>query len=324
MLSTRYFAVIAIGLLMGASLAGAARARIPVIFDTDIGDDIDDTWALALIVKSPELDLKLVVGDNFKTTYRAKLLAKFLTVAERTDVPVGIGFGSAKDGGGQSKWVEGYDLKSYAGKVYDDGVQAMIDLIMASEQPITIIATGPIQNVAEALKRRPEIAKKAKFVGMHGSVRVGYDGNKKPAAEYNVKVDPKACQKAFTAPWDITITPLDTCGLVRLRGEKYAKVRDSKDPIAAAVIENYRIWSGSNVQQAKTGSSVLFDTVAVYLTFSNRELTKMEKLPIHVTDSGMTVIADGAKVIDVAAAWKDLGAYEDLLAERLTSPGNGK
>ena len=43
---------------------GARAGNIPVIFDTDIGDDIDDTWALGLLLKSPELDLKLVVGDR--------------------------------------------------------------------------------------------------------------------------------------------------------------------------------------------------------------------------------------------------------------------
>ena len=69
----------------------AKVAGIPVIFDTDIGDDIDDTWALGFLLRSPELDVKLVVGDDGKSEYRAKLLAKFLETAGRTDIPVGIG-----------------------------------------------------------------------------------------------------------------------------------------------------------------------------------------------------------------------------------------
>src|SRR6516162_8277625 len=63
----------------------------PVILTTDIGDDIDDTWALGLLLKSPELDLKLVLGDYGKNQYRAKVLAKFLETAGRTDVAVGVG-----------------------------------------------------------------------------------------------------------------------------------------------------------------------------------------------------------------------------------------
>jgi inosine-uridine nucleoside N-ribohydrolase len=53
--------------------------KIPVVLDTDIGYDIDDTWALGFLLKSPEVDLKLVVSDTHDTTYSAQLLAKFLT-----------------------------------------------------------------------------------------------------------------------------------------------------------------------------------------------------------------------------------------------------
>ncbi len=294
--------------------------KIPVILDTDIGDDIDDTWALAMLLRSPEVDVKLVVGDYYKAQYRAKLIAKLLTAAGRTDIPVGIGLKRGNEGGAQSKWIEGYDLKSYAGKVHEDGVQAIIDTIMASKEPVTLIAIGPLPNVAEALKRQPEIAKKARLVGMHGSVRMGYGGNaRKIDAEYNVKCDAKACQAAFTAAWEITITPLDTCGIVHLRGPKYAKVRDSKDPLAAAVIANYRIWAehNKNARQADSASSTLFDCVAIYLAFSTDLLT-MERLGIWVTDDGLTLIDPQRKPMNVATKWKDMGAFEDLMVERIT------
>jgi len=311
--------VVAITLLSLPPLLRAANApkpRIPVILDTDIGDDIDDTWALAFLLKSPEIDLKLVVGDNYKALYRAKIIAKFLQAAGQTDIPVGIGLKPEdKAGGGQSKWVETYDLASYPGKVHQDGVQALIDTIMSSPTPVTLLAIGPVPNLAEALRRQPDIAKRARFVGMHGAVRKGYDGNAKPAAEYNVKQDAKSCQAVFTAPWDMTITPLDTCGLVRLRGPKYAKVRDSNDPIAKALIENYNIWA-----KGKPGeSSILFDTVAAYLCFSN-QLLKMEQLSIRVTDDGMTVIDPQGKPMNVATSWSDMAAFEDLLAQRLANP----
>ena len=50
--------------------------RIPVILDTDIGDDIDDTWALAMLLRSPELDVKLIVTDTRNTTTRARIVAR--------------------------------------------------------------------------------------------------------------------------------------------------------------------------------------------------------------------------------------------------------
>jgi inosine-uridine nucleoside N-ribohydrolase len=316
---------VGVGLLAASPTAAQepqpATKPIPVILATDIGDDIDDTWALGFLLKSPELDLKLVVGDYGMAQYRARLLAKFLETVGRTNVAVGVGLDIKPKGaqGNQSAWLKDYDLKSYPGNVYPDGVQAIIDTIMQSKEPVTLIAVGPLPNVAEALKREPRIAERARFVGMHGSLRVGYGGSKTPAAEWNVKADPKACQQVFAAPWPMVITPLDTCGLVTLDGERYRRVRDSKDPIAAAVIENYRAWSakGGNAEAAEKHSSVLFDTVAVYLAF-RQDLCRMEQLGVKVTDDGFTRLDDSAKKVSAATEWKSLDGYRDLLVQRLT------
>ena len=253
--------------------------KIPVILDTDIGGDIDDTWALALLLKSPELDLKLVVTDTGNTTYRAAVTAKFLEIAGRTDVPVGIGLHQGDDTGPQAPWVADYDLASYGGKVFEDGVGALIDTIMASPEPVTLICIGPVPNIAAALQREPAIAERARFVGMHGSITLGYGGSAEISAEYNVKADVAACRAVFEAPWDVTITPLDTCGLVHLKGENYQAVRVCDDPVVRALIENYRIWAQHvtwlNGIDPDTVTSTLFDTVAVYLAFSE-ELLEME------------------------------------------------
>lgn len=303
--------------------ASTGVKKIPVILDTDIGDDIDDTWALGLLLKCPELDVRLVVGDQGKSEYRARLIAKFLEAAGRTDVAVGVGPGfTVKGGGPQSPWIEGYRLQDYPGTVHEDGVQAIIDTIMQSDEPVTLIAVGPVPNVAEALKREPAIAQRARFVGMHGSVRLGYGGSKKISAEYNVVADAPACQKSLSAAWPVVITPLDTCGLVHLRKDKYRRVLDSKAPIAKAIIENYRPWcvprtKAGQTSAAESNSSTLYDTVAVYLAFSDA-LLKMEELGIRVTDDGFTVIDESAKKMAVATEWKDIAGFEDFLVERLT------
>jgi quinoprotein glucose dehydrogenase len=295
---------------------------VPVILDTDIGDDIDDTWALALLLKSPELDLKLVVGDYGEAQYRARLLAKFLDRARRTDVPVGVGLDVAPQGDGrQTAWVKDYELKSYPGKILTNGVQAIIDTVMNSPQPVTLICIGPAPNIAEALKREPRIALHARFVGMDGSVSVGYGSAKQPCAEWNVKADPKAMQAVFAAPWDITITPLDTCGLVTLKGEKYRRILDSTNRIASDIITNYRLWLVNQPalapDMADQHSSTLFDPVAVYLAM-DQDFCVMEKLNLRVTDDGFTVIDPQARPVNVAKQWKDLGSFEDFLVERLS------
>ena len=88
----------------------AAGKKIPVILDTDIGGDIDDTWALAMMLKSPEFDVKLITSDSGNDVYRARLIAKLLEVAGRTDIPVGIGVKPGDKPGRQSAWVGDYDL----------------------------------------------------------------------------------------------------------------------------------------------------------------------------------------------------------------------
>lgn len=295
--------------------------RQPVILATDIGDDIDDTWALGFLLKSPELDLKLVVGEYGKREYRAKLLAKLLQAMSHGKIPIGMGLdGEPRGEGPQAQWVADYDLASYRGKIFSDGVQAIVDTVMRSRETVTIIAIGPIPNLAAALRREPRIAERARLVGMYGSIRKGYGGSPTPSAEWNVKADPKACQTALTAPWEITITPLDTCGLVTLDGDRYKKVRYSHDPIASTIITNYQVWSKANKEKsdvADTRSSVLFDTVAVYLAFSQHFCT-MEKLPIRVTDDGFTRLDDQARKMNVATDWKSLDGYRDFLVNRLT------
>jgi len=300
----------------------ARSKKIPVIFDTDIGDDIDDTWALGLLLQSPEFDVKLITTEVGDTSARAKIVAKFLEVAGRADIPIGIGLPHADKGKGhgQDEWVKDYKLSSYPGTVYQDGVQALIDTIMNSPEQITVIAVGPLPNIAAALQREPRIAEKAEFVGMHGSVRRGYEGRKEISKEYNVVTFVKDAQKVFTTGWDMTITPLDTCGIVKLKEAKYQKVLESKSVLARAVIENYRVWAKSQEPkeaQVDKASTTLYDTVAVYLAIST-ELVNMEKLGIRVTDDGYTIIDDKAKTIDCAMRWKDLSAFEDFLISRLT------
>src|SRR5580700_6107311 len=90
------------------------HTRIPVILATDIGDDIDDTWALGFLLKCPELDLKLILTEYGKSEYRAKLLGKFLEKAGHASIPIAVGPDAEPRGdGAQAEWVKNYDLASY-------------------------------------------------------------------------------------------------------------------------------------------------------------------------------------------------------------------
>ncbi len=311
-------AMSSIVLSLSLSAAGAVSPRLPVVLDTDIGDDIDDTWALAMLLRSPQLDLRLVTTTYGKAEYRARVTAKLLTVASRSDVAIGLGAGGRDGLGKQQAWVEGYDLAAYAGTVHPDGVQALIDAINASPVPLTIISIGPSDTVAAALARQPDIAPKAIFVGMQGAVRHGYDGGA-VCPEWNLRANVPAAKAALLAPWKQTvITPLDTCGLVRLKGTRFAALKRCQDPLIQALLENYRIWAGKAALDELTESSVLFDTVAVYLAWPGAPpLLSMEDLRIGVRDDGTTLIDPVGMPMSVASAWRDLEAYYELLETTL-------
>lgn len=315
---------LAAALAAGLPRAWASEQGIPVIFDTDIGDDIDDTWALLMLLRMPQFDVKLVVGDYGNGRYRARLLGKFLELTGHGDIPVGIGLDPRDDPGNQSDWLGDYRLEAFPGSVFEDGVQAIIDTIHASPEPVTLICVGPVPNIAEALRRDPAIAANARFVGMHGSVRLGYGGAAEPSAEWNVRADPAALQRVFAAPWDVTITPLDTCGLVVLDGENYRRIHDSGDPWLDALMANYRQWLPKvdyidpDTDTTKV-SSTLFDTVAVYLAMDESPFV-MEDLPLRVTDDGFTVIdREAGRPVRCATGWRDLAGFEARLTEILLS-----
>ena len=237
-----------------------------------------------------------------------------LAIAGRDDVPVAVGVPGGTFEMPYAAWAADCDLARYRGGVHTDGVAAVIDTIMHSPQPPTLICIGPLTNVGHALRREPAIARRAKFVGMHGSIAHGPEGAPGIIAEYNVLNDIPACRQALTAPWPITITPLDTCGRVRLTGRNYAAVRASSDPLMRAVIEQYHMWLRG--QSDPGASSILFDTVAVYLAFS-RELLEVRRMGISVTDDGFTRPDPGGREMDVAIDWKDLPVFEAFLTRRL-------
>lgn len=305
-------------LLTTTALIAAPGNAVPVILDTDIGDDIDDTWALAMLLGSPEVDLKLVTTAFNDTPTKTRLLAKILERVGRTDVPIGTGVRTEVKPIHQAEWLGDYDLADYPGKVHEDGVQAIVDTIRAAPGQVALVVIGPQTNIAAALDRDPSIAEKARVYAMAGSVRIGYEGAPKPVAEWNVLCDPKAAQRVFEAPWEIVLDPLDICGTLRLTGEDYLRVERSESPLAKAVVENYDRWS-HRPHHPRDSSSILFDTVAAYLAFDEAAVT-FENLKLSVNDKGETVIDEASgRPVKAAVSWKDERAFKERLVQTLTA-----
>ena len=307
------------------NLPQSIKPRIPVILDTDIGTDIDDTWALAQLLRSPELDPQLILTGAGDIPFRTAVAARFLQASGRTEVPVGCGvqvFDTPSSHRNQEPWIKDYDLAAYPGEIAEDGVARMIGIIESSPVPVTIIAIGPAVNLAAALARAPGIASRCRLVGMFGSFDVGY-GGAPPSAETNVRLAPEALRQVMAAPWiDVLLTPLDTCDLAVLDGENYRRVWSATtDPMLRALIENYCIFAPRvtwmHCDYFTVRSTILFDCVAVYLAYAE-DLVGIETIRFDITDDGFTRRNEnGSCSARVALRWRDLAAFHDHLTARL-------
>ncbi|CAM3021153.1 nucleoside hydrolase [Rariglobus hedericola] len=301
-------------------------SRIPVILDTDLGTDIDDTWALAQLFRCPELDPKLILMAAGDMTFRSTVTARFMEVAGRTDIPLGIGESSIPtppNVRNQEPWIKGYDLAKYPGEIAQDGIGRMIQIIEDSPVPVTIIAIAPSPNLAIALARAPHIAARCRLVGMFGSFDVGYTGGLPASNETNVRLAPDSFRAVMAAPWlDVLLTPLDTCNFAVLDGENYHRIWSATgDPALRALIENYCVFAPRvdwmHCDYFAIRSTVLFDCVAVYLAYAE-DFVNTEIIRFNITDDGFTVRdSEGPYTARVAMSWKNLPAFHDHLTARL-------
>ncbi len=319
-----YFAILS--LISAWLLLPTYLSSKPVVFATDIGGDVDDTWALAHILRSKELDLEIVLTETGEAEYRARVAAKVLQIAEREDVTIALGkdFGIMPDSERhQGPWVKNFKLSDYNGPIEQDGVRAFIDFVESSVETVTVIAVGPVPSLAAAIKQRPKIAKKCDFFGMFGSFYLGYDGLKEISAEYNIANNVEAFRTVMGADWkNIMLTPLDTCGIFFLSGDEYQKIwRATNDPLLNAVIENYCIWASRvpwiHCDFFTQKSSTLFDDVAVYMAYDGM-LLNYELLRFDVTNDGKTIVSTNGKFIaNVATSWKNINEFAHFLTNRL-------
>ena len=317
-----------------------AGGRIPIILDTDINGDADDTWALVMVLKNPRFDVKLVTTTSFNAEERARLAAKLLTIAGRTDIPIGLGDPKVTfpKGGSQSAWLGNYKLSDYKGKIYKDGVKAMIDTVNNSPVPVTIISVGPLQTLGEAVKRAPGMAPKANVSLMNGNINARRDKTTgQIIPEGNTRNAIPEAQRVYAAPWrSIVIAPLDTAGWGL--ETRYKEVCDAgaRDPLIKALRECMVAYLTVSHPE-KSGEALLgfqpdgkanvghafFDCQAVELADPDpkaRRFVNLEKLKVKVTDDGNTVVSPDGNEILVSVSWKDTKAYADYLAETFLSP----
>ncbi len=220
----------------------------PIIIDTDPG--IDDALAIAIALYSEELDVKLIttVAGNVgidKTTYNTLRLLKFfnkenIPVAVGADKPLIRAYEDASSVHGKSG-MEGYDFEEPTQEpIKENAVNAMYRVIMESKEPVTIVAIGPLTNIALLLKVYPEVKENIKEVVMMGGS--ASRGNKGVMSEYNVAVDPEAAHILFHSGLDITMLGLDVGikALVLPEDSEEIRTMNKTGEMAYSLFKKYR------------------------------------------------------------------------------------
>jgi purine nucleosidase len=312
-------------LLLGASvgLRGAQPAEPHHIksqlvwVDTDIGDDIDDAFALGLIVRSPELKLLGVSTAFGDTETRARIVDRYLAALGDTKVPVTAGVHTETS---NVMTQRAYALEAPKRR-YEDGVTAMLDAIRKHPGQVTLIAIGPLFNIGAAIDRDPQTFRQLKrVVMMGGSIDRGYDGAKgerRPAdAEWNILQDPKGAGKLFASGVPIFMMPLDSTQ-IHLETAAREALFAAGNPLTKQLGQLYREWSENAAGHPQTPT--LFDPVAAAYTF-RPELCPVTPMRIEVDAKGFTRKVDGTPNAQVCLH-SDEAAFLKLLLGRLEASG---
>lgn len=203
--------------------------RLPIILDTDPG--IDDAAAIAAALFAPQLDLQLMttVAGNVsveKTTRNALQLLHFWNV----DIPLAQGAATPllrplRDAAyvhGESG-MEGYDFVAHdCQPLAKPAFIAIRDALMSAPEPVTLVAIGPLTNIALLLIHYPECAFNIRrLVIMGGSAG---RGNFTPNAEFNIAVDPEAASRVFQSGVEIVMCGLDVTNQALLAPDYLAKL----------------------------------------------------------------------------------------------------
>ncbi|WP_429066339.1 pyrimidine-specific ribonucleoside hydrolase RihA [Aeromonas veronii] len=214
---------------------------LPVILDCDPGHD--DAIALILALASPELKVLAVTTSAGNQTPDKTLnnALRILTLLGRDDIPVAAGAPKplareliiADNVHGESG-LDGPKLPdpAFAPQTMT-GLELMAKCLRESAEPVTLVPTGPLTNIALLLAAHPDLKSKiARIVLMGGAAGAG---NWTPAAEFNIYVDPEAADMVFKSGIPITMCGLDVTHEAQVMDADIERVRAITNPVAQCV-----------------------------------------------------------------------------------------
>jgi inosine-uridine nucleoside N-ribohydrolase len=299
---------------------------IPVLIDCDPGQD--DAIALLLALASPELDVRGVttVAGNQTLDKTPTNALRVLELAGREDIPVAAGADRPLEGelvtaaaAHGETGLDGPDLPPPRRKALEEHA---VDFLAERAEGATLIALGPLTNVALLLEQRTE--RPERIVLMGGAIA---EGNMTPSAEFNIWVDPEAAHRVFTSGLDVTMVGLDVTNRAVVTGEHAARLRDA-GRVGAAVAAMLDFYLGFYLAAYDHGGAPVHDAVAVSHVIRPELLETLER---HVEIDHGPGLCRGRTVVDMrrrtalpqpnarVAVEVDVDGFRQLLLERLAN-----
>jgi purine nucleosidase len=312
---------LALAIALCGAIAAAQTKPIPVIFDTDIGDDIDDALALALALQSPELDVRAVTTVIDRTTERTRLAWKELGLYGRREVTLGTGSDEPFLDPIRPQRARQFEVLTPAdvapAAASRRAADVIIEALMNSREKITVIPVGPLTNIALALKLEPRIKQKIERIVLMGGAFTML------IPEYNIMRDRIAAEIVFTSGVPITAVGLDVTTQCKLEGRDLDRMRAAGNPASQFLVHLIDLWQDGHPNQFPT----LHDPLAVASVVRPHVIeTQLGSVAVETASPltyGVTMFTPADQVrgtpVTQVARTVNVRAFLDMFVERLSA-----
>lgn len=300
-------------LVIFPTVTSAAGQRQKVILDTDLGSDLDDAFAVALVLTSPEFEVLGITMDHGLTQKRAQIACRMLYEVGMENIPVAVGrqtplqIGKDKELDrywGQYHWSEGFTKVK---PIETPAADFIIQMLRKYPHEVILFTIGPVPNIGDVIRKDPEALKLAKHIyAMYGSFYRGYDnkgmltpsapGLRKewtvmpvPSAEYNVAMDVESSKLFSASGAQITYAPLDITTFIVMDEKDQQKIWMRHSPLTDALSGLYALWSADFDDLFGQATWVIYDCVAIGMALWP-DLFTTRPAHVRVIDGGFTVI----------------------------------
>jgi purine nucleosidase len=310
-------------LFIGLGTMLEAQKPLPIIFDTDIGDDIDDALALALALQSPELDVRVITTVIDDVESRTRLAWKELGFYHRQDIALGTGASAPLLDRVRSFQAPQFkvltDRDTMPLKARRRAADLIAETLLGSPEKITLVPVGPLTNIALALKLEPRIKDKIERIVLMGGAF------ERQVSEYNIRRDRVAAQIVFQSGVPITAVGLDVTMKCKLEGADLARLRAADNPASQFLVQLIELWQNGRPDQLPTLHDPLAVAVALQPSLVETQLGHVEVETASPLTYGMTLFRPANSLPSQQPATTKVAlevnvrAFLDLFVDRLSA-----